>query len=49
MLEALGFYRSTAVPLATILGITVLPTILLQWKGSQWHGKLVREDFEDTA
>lgn len=48
MLEAFGYYRSMAIPVATILGIAVLPTILLQWKGNRWHGKRVRGRVEDS-
>ncbi|EQL00797.1 major facilitator superfamily transporter multidrug resistance [Ophiocordyceps sinensis CO18] len=37
MIEKLGLTRSTAVPIATMVGVSVIPTMLLQWKGRTWN------------
>ncbi|PFH57633.1 hypothetical protein XA68_14772 [Ophiocordyceps unilateralis] len=43
MIENLGFVRSIAVPTVMILVVSVLPTLVLQWKGPEWDGER-RED-----
>ncbi|RDA90781.1 hypothetical protein CP533_3606 [Ophiocordyceps camponoti-saundersi (nom. inval.)] len=39
MIENFGFVRSIAVPIVMILLVSVLPTVLLQCKGSHWARK----------
>ncbi|KAK2593031.1 hypothetical protein QQS21_009285 [Conoideocrella luteorostrata] len=44
MIENIGFEKSTAVSTAMMVGVSVVPTALLQWKGRTWRGgKDVRE------
>jgi hypothetical protein len=37
MIEAVGLSKSIAVSTALILVVSILPTILLQWKGDSWR------------
>ena len=37
MIENTGYNVSTAISAATIIGVSILPTMLLQWRGSRWH------------
>lgn len=39
MIENIGYNLSTAVSTAMMVGASVLPTMLLQWKGRSWHSK----------
>jgi hypothetical protein len=43
MIENIGFAKSTAVSTAMIVGVSIVPTVLLQWKGGHWHGKEASE------
>lgn len=37
MFENVGFYGSTGIATALTVGVSVIPTILLQWKGCTWR------------
>lgn len=39
MIENIGYARSTAVSTAMIVGVSILPTVLLQWRGRLWRGR----------
>ena len=42
MFTNVGLFGSAGIAVALIMGISILPTILLQWKGKNWHGGAIR-------
>lgn len=40
MFESVGVAASSGVGVALIVGISVVPTFLLHWKGRVWRGDL---------
>ena len=37
MIEDIGLIKSAGVAIALIVGVSMLPTMLLQWKGAGWR------------
>lgn len=37
MFESIGIARSSGVVTALIMGVSFLPTVLLQWQGRRWY------------
>ena len=37
LIEEIGLSKSTAIFTAMIIGVSILPTMLVQWKGERWH------------
>lgn len=44
MIENIGLIHSIGVVVALILGVSILPTMLLQWKGGGWRKQRVSDD-----
>jgi hypothetical protein len=42
MFTNVGLYGSAGIAAGLMVGVSILPTILLQWKGKNWHGGAVR-------
>lgn len=38
----IGLLGSAGVAVALMVGVSIIPTILLQWKGKDWRGGAVR-------
>jgi hypothetical protein len=38
MFNSLGVAKSAGVVAALIAGVSVIPTLLLQWRGQKWRG-----------
>ncbi|VUC31612.1 unnamed protein product [Clonostachys rosea] len=44
MIENLGLQGSTGITTATMVAVSILPMILLQWRGKHWRGRLSNDD-----
>lgn len=42
MFANVGLVSSAGIAVALIVGVSILPTILVQWKGQNWRGGIVR-------
>jgi hypothetical protein len=42
MFTNVGLYGSAGIAVALIVGVSIIPTILVQWKGKNWRGGVVR-------
>jgi hypothetical protein len=42
MFTNIGLLGSTGVAVALMVGVSIVPTVLLQWKGKNWRGGAVR-------
>jgi hypothetical protein len=48
MFTSVGVAASAAVAAAVIVGVSILPTMLLQWWGQLWRWGLVESDGDGT-
>jgi hypothetical protein len=48
MFTSVGVAASAAVAAALIVGVSILPTMLLQWRGQLWRWGLVESDSDVT-
>jgi len=48
MFTSVGVAASAGVAAALIVGVSILPTMLIQWRGQRWRGGLVESDSDVT-
>lgn len=39
MIQNIGYNLSAVVATVMMVGVSIVPTMLLQWKGRKWHGR----------
>jgi hypothetical protein len=44
MFTSVGVAASAGVVAALIVGVSILPTVLVQWRGQKWRGALAKDN-----